>query len=127
MCENLRGVPTQTVALLAQHSPTVLLNMHEGTRTKYLSATTVQWYDRPPLIRRHLIHFTLFRHAIKDKVWGAFSKREARCLMKMAAKSGNVGVFNKAKEAVLLRGTVSTGIMSSTEHQDCNLDPPAVA
>ena len=28
--------------------------------------------------------------------------------MKMAAKSGNVGIFNKAKEAVLLKGKVSS-------------------
>lgn len=45
---------------------------------------------------------------LKDKVWGELSNGEARRLMKMAAKSGNVGIFNKAKEGVLLRGKVST-------------------
>lgn len=54
----------------------------------------------------YLKHFFLCRHVIKDKVWEALSEGEARCLMKKAVKSGNVAMFDKAKEAVLLRGKV---------------------
>lgn len=59
----------------------------------------------------------LCRHVTKDKVGGALSQSSARCLMKMAAKSGNVGVFNKAKETVQLGGKVSTTTMRT-------IDPP---
>lgn len=60
----------------------------------------------------YLIHLSLCRHVIKDKVWETLSEGEARCLMKKAAKSGNVAMFDKAKEAVLVRGKVRMMTMS---------------
>lgn len=41
--------------------------------------------------------------------------REDRFLVRMAAKSGNVGVFKKAMDTVLLRGKVKT---TSTPEND---------
>lgn len=63
----------------------------------------------PPRLLCYLTqHFSLYRRLSKNTVWGALSEGEARCLMKMAAKSGNLGMFSKAKEAVLLMGKVNT-------------------
>lgn len=97
-----------------------LLLLHLGfTFTKVfgprIGAIAVQWYCWPPLTR-YVSYIPLCLD--KDKVWGALSQGEARCLLKKAAQSGNVGVFNTAKEGVLMRGTVSTTIMSSNEPQE---------
>lgn len=62
--------------------------------------------------------FRLCQYVIKDKVWEALSESEARCLMKKAANSGNVGIFHTAKEAVLLKGKVSTVTIWAFEHPE---------
>ena len=48
----------------------------------------------------------LCQHGIKDKVSEEVASREARLLIKIAARSGNTRVFNKAMETVLMRGKV---------------------
>ena len=43
---------------------------------------------------------------MKYKVSEEVASREARLLIKIAARSGNTRVFNKAMETVLMRGKV---------------------
>lgn len=54
----------------------------------------------------HVVHLAWCRQVTKDKDWEGVEAVEARCLIRMAAKSGNVGVFNRAMKIVLLRGKV---------------------
>lgn len=49
-------------------------------------------------------------------MWRELSEGEARCLMKMAAKSGNSAVFSKAKEAVLSKGKVNPPTTRAFNH-----------